>query len=551
MGENFRKLMEIGRAHKKYILLLVVLGVISTILSAMVPFYLRNLLDELEMLTLSQILREIGIILGLYTLSTVIYLYAGFISNFAETKAAAWLKRRLFISTLYAENIKPGDALSRIQSDTEIVGRLGMSLIPAVIIEGFSLAMAVFVVFKLNVYLGLLTLITMPIYGFSMRAFVHRLKIASSNEREKYSKTVTAFKEGLDGRLDAKALNAFEYLISRISKNLDEWVEATKKMAFYQTANYGLQSYLSTILPLTILLAGLLLVKREMAPLSVVIAVFSYLGKVYYPIERFAFLWSAYQRAIPVLNRIWGILEIGESSERSACNPYSFDITLKDVHFSFDDEKEVLRGISAIIPYGKKLGIVGSSGVGKTTLAMLLAGILSPTKGTVSIGGCHPSSILGNSLIYIPSSPHLFTGTVKENIALGMNVNDNDIAKLLELVELGGIDMNTLIEEGGKNLSLGQKQRIALARALVRRPKILILDEATSGIDSETEAKILERLKMMDMTVVVISHRLSTVREMEEIWVLDGGMVTCRGQHNELLQSCRRYRELFKEQQKG
>ena len=125
-------------------------------------------------------MKNIGVIIFLYTASTVVYLYSGFVSNFAETKAAAWLKRKLFISTLLLENINPGDALSRIQSDTEIVGRMGMSLIPAIIIEAFSLVIGVTVIFRLNPYLGVVTLLTLPVYGLSLRAFIHELKLAPS-----------------------------------------------------------------------------------------------------------------------------------------------------------------------------------------------------------------------------------------------------------------------------------------------------------------------------------------------------------------------------------
>lgn len=551
MNENVRRVLQIGLAHKRYTVLLIVLGAISTLLSAMVPFYLRNLLANLENLSTREILSYIGIIVLLYTASTIVYLYGGFVSNFAETKAAAWLKRKLFISTLLSENLDTGDALSRIQSDTEIVGRMGMSLIPAVIIEAFSLIVSLIVVFRLNFYLGVITLLTLPIYGFSLRAFVHGLKTASAEERKRYSETVEYFKEGLDGRLDAKSLNAFDYLVDRVSKKLDEWVEASKRVAFYSSANYGLQSYLSTILPLLVLLSGVVLVKKGMATLPSTVAVFSYLGRVYYPVERFAFLWSSYHRAVPIIERIWDVIERETPKlEKPSCSPESYDIELKDVSLSYGNST-VLNGISGEIPEGGKLGIVGASGVGKTTLALIIAGILKPTGGEVSVGECPPSALLGDSLIYVPSHPYLFTGTLRENLTLGREIPDERLRNLLDMVELSDFDLDHVIEEGGKNLSLGQRQRIGLARALARNPRILILDEATSGMDSEREARILKRLMEADMTLIIISHRLSTVRGMGEIWVLDRGHVVCRGRHDELLENCQRYRELFREQEKG
>lgn len=551
MNNNVHRVLQIGLAHKRYTVLLIVLGALSTLLSAMVPFYLRDLLANLENLSTREILSYIGIIVLLYTASTIVYLYGGFVSNFAETKAAAWLKRKLFISTLLSENLDTGDALSRIQSDTEIVGRMGMSLIPAIIIEAFSLLVSVIVVFRLNFYLGVITLLTLPVYGFSLRTFVHGLKTASAEERKRYAETVEYFKEGLDGRLDAKTLNAFDYLVDRVSKKLDEWVEASKKVAFYSSANYGLQSYLSTILPLLVLLSGVVLVKNGMATLSSTVAVFSYLGRVYYPVERFAFLWSSYHRAVPIIERIWDVIERETPKlEKPSCSPKSYDIELKDVSLSYEDSK-VLDGISGRIPEGRKVGIVGASGVGKTTLALIMAGIIEPTEGSVSVGGCPPLALLGDSLIYVPSHPYLFTGTLRENLTLGREIPDERLRELLRAVELEELDLDYRIEEGGKNLSLGQRQRIGLARALARDPRILILDEATSGMDSEREARILERLMERDMTLIVISHRLSTVRGMEEIWVLDNGGIVCRGTHGELFEDCPRYRELFREQEEA
>ncbi len=232
------------------------------------------------------------------------------------------------------------------------------------------------------------------------------------------------------------------------------------------------------------------------------------------------------------------------------CAPENWDIELQGVSVS-RERSQVLKEISGRIAFGKNLGIVGPSGVGKTTLALVISGIIRPTKGEVKIGKCSPESLLGRELIYVPSQPYLFEGTIRENIALGKNITEDEIAELLKTVELGELSPDLWIEEGGRNLSLGQRQRIALARALARNPRIIILDEATSGMDSEREARILQRLRKMGMTLITISHRLSTIREMEEIWVLEEGRILCKGMHEELFKSCEKYCELFKEQEKS
>lgn len=226
-----------------------------------------------------------------------------------------------------------------------------------------------------------------------------------------------------------------------------------------------------------------------------------------------------------------------------------YDIVLQEVWFKHKRrDTYVLKGISGIIEYGKRISIVGPTGIGKSTLAMLLAGIYEPTRGSISIGGTRPSLLSGNHVFYVPSNPHIFIGFIKENITLWGEFAEESVMEVAQLCKLDDVDMSIQVGEGRGELSLGQKQRIALARALLRQPKVLILDEATSGIDSRTEEEIFSGLFGLGITLIMISHRLSTIRSSDDTWVLKDGIIICKGLHDELLKRCEEYVNLFKRQ---
>lgn len=223
---------------------------------------------------------------------------------------------------------------------------------------------------------------------------------------------------------------------------------------------------------------------------------------------------------------------------------------LKNLYFRYKSRGTyIINGITGVIERGKKLSIVGATGCGKSTLAMLIAGIYSPTRGQIWVEGQRPDILLGKSLFYVHSNPHIFIGTVQNNITLWDKFPEADIKEALQICQLNDLDLNMQVGEGRGELSLGQKQRIALARAIIRRPRVLILDEATSGLDSRTEEKVFRRIfDMKDLTLIVISHRLSTIKSSDKVWVMKDGAIICSGSHQELTRECGEYNKLFERQ---
>jgi subfamily B ATP-binding cassette protein MsbA len=234
------------------------------------------------------------------------------------------------------------------------------------------------------------------------------------------------------------------------------------------------------------------------------------------------------------------------------------DVIFDDVSFSYEKSKEVLHNISFNAPVGSVTALVGSSGSGKSTIAGLAATFLNPSKGKITLDGIDLSTIdLGSfrsKLGVVLQDDFLYEGTIRENI-LFANPNASEVelisaingAYVSEFTDKFEDGLETVIGERGVKLSGGQKQRISIARALLANPRIIILDEATSNLDTESEAFIQKSLAklMKDRTTFVIAHRLSTIQQADQILVIEAGEIVERGNHTELIESKGRYHDLF------
>ena len=222
------------------------------------------------------------------------------------------------------------------------------------------------------------------------------------------------------------------------------------------------------------------------------------------------------------------------------------EITLKNVSFSYTrDSKKVLSNVSIEIKKGEKVAIVGSSGSGKSTLSKLLIGLFPASSGSILFDDLDYNLLdkqyLRQQIGIVPQDMTLFNKTIYENIAGDISVSEEEMTKICKLVNIHDEIMempmgyNTLVSEMGMNLSGGQRQRIILARALVKKPKIILLDEATSYLDNVNEKEIMQKFKEQNITIIVIAHRLSTIIDSNQIFVMDKGEIVEQGSHTELL----------------
>ncbi len=265
-----------------------------------------------------------------------------------------------------------------------------------------------------------------------------------------------------------------------------------------------------------------------------------------FPLRLIGFTLSEVPHSLAGWNRIRELLDQPVVADPALSLRHGLDnsVVLENVRFSHDGERDVLHGVSANIEAGRTVAVVGATGAGKTTLLHLLAGLIAPDSGTITV------PVGGPRLVF--QEPFLLAGSVRENIALGVDVAPDAIEAALAVAEAGFVHdlpsgLDTLLGERGVGLSGGQRQRIALARALVRQPPVLLLDDTTSSLDPTTEAKVLANLRaaLTHTTVVAIASRPSTIALADDVLYLDNGEVVAHGRHEELMQAVPAYRQLI------
>ncbi len=462
----------------------------------------------------------------------------------------------------FFDNQKSGALVSRIMSDVEgvrnLVGTGLVQLFGGILTAIISLVILI----NINAMMTLYVLVPIVIFGvISMKAFGYIRPIF--RKRGEINAEVTGrLTETLNGIRVIKGFNAEEQEI----KTFDSGV-----MRLYQNVKKSLISTSIVTSSATLLLGlatagimgigGYLIIQGEMT-FGEFLSFTLFLGFMIAPIVQMSNIGSQMTEAFAGLDRTEEIMNMPTESDHKERtiehNEIVGNLSFDNVSFSYEEEKEVLHGISFDAPRGSVTALVGTSGSGKSTIAGLTATFMNPTGGKITIDGIDLQSIKLESyrsqLGVVLQDDFLFEGTIKENIIFPRpNASESEIldavkaAHVHEFTDRFDDGLDTLIGERGVKLSGGQRQRIAIARAILADPRILILDEATSNLDTESESLIQESLKklMQGRTTLVIAHRLSTIRQANQILVIENGEIAEEGNHDQLIGKKGRYYELF------
>ena len=285
-------------------------------------------------------------------------------------------------------------------------------------------------------------------------------------------------------------------------------------------------------------------------------------AEFFLPMRRLGSYFHVAMNGMAASDKIFKFLKLDEPADRIGIIEEIGEISLNDVHFSYDESREILHGISMNIPENSFVGIVGESGCGKSTVASLLMERNTPTSGTLTLNGRDMSEIAEDDLMenftYISHAPYFFKGTVRENLLLGVPcfaAEDSVLWEVLDRCNLSAFlksenGLDTVLLENAGNLSGGQRQRLALARAILHDSPVYIFDEATSNIDVESEEVILSEIRKLakNKTIIMISHRLANVADADNIYCLESGNIAESGTHEELLKKGGTYAKLWRTQ---
>jgi subfamily B ATP-binding cassette protein MsbA len=471
-------------------------------------------------------------------------------------------KHVLHLPIRFFDNSKSGELVSRIMTDVEgvrnLVGTGLVQLIGGLLTSVVSLVLLIRISPMMTIYV----LIPVAIFGVvSLKAFSYIRPIF--RERGKINADVTGrLTETLNGIRVIKGFNAekqeiasFDAGVFRLFENVKKSLTSTSLITSSATLLLGLAST-------GIMGIGGYMIMNDELTIGEFLSFTLYLGFMIAPIVQMSNIGSQLTEAFAGLDRTEELmnmeLEGSEASRIKKLDKIKGDIVFKDVSFQYDEGTEVLHNISFEAKPGSVTALVGSSGSGKTTIAGLAASFLKPISGSIQIDGHEVEEIKLDSyrkhLGVVLQDDFLFEGSIRDNILFPRpDASEKDLinavksAHVQEFTDRFDDGLETLIGERGIKLSGGQRQRIAIARAILANPGILILDEATSNLDTESEALIQESLKelMKGRTTFVIAHRLSTIRQADQILVIEKGEIAERGNHDELLASKGRYFELY------
>jgi len=507
-----------------------------------------------------------------------LYVVRGVVS-FARTYVMSWVGQRLLFDLRNAvfQRLQelpirfyqlrgPGNIMARITGDVDVMG----SMITGSSIDLFTniVMVAAIVVWLLYTHwrLALISFVVVPMFAANYQMFIRTIQRVWVSLRDKWSDLYGEIWESIAGAQVVKAFSQERYETRMFFRGMRETYGYSVRLAKVGTAMGSIAELLSVGGTALILLYGGWEVLRGNLTLEGLIVFNSYLGFLYGPVVTLSSTSEIIQRALISADRVFDILDAGstvqEAPDATPLPPIQGKVTFENVSFSYEPEKRVLTEITLDIPPGTVVALVGPSGSGKTSLANLIPRFYDPTTGRVLIDGQDLRKVtirsLRSQIGLVLQHTFLFTGTIKDNMRYGrMDATDAEVVAaaitanahefiVKELPE--GYD--TEVGSGGQGLSGGQSQRIAIARALLRNPRILILDEATSSLDSRVEAQIQEAMErlMRQRTTFVIAHRLSTIMSADMIVVMDEGKIVQTGTHDELVAREGLYAELYRKQ---
>lgn len=468
------------------------------------------------------------------------------------------------LSFNYFNNNKTGELMSRMTGDMEAIRQLmadGTVHLTKII---FYLLIAGGVLGNLNLKLTLITFITSPFLLFFALRFSNRIKPAVKRIRKQFSRLNSTVQENITGIRIVKAFHQQDFEMEKFDEENNEFFKKNYKAAKIWANYFPILEFLGGVSTVFLLYYGGRMVINGEITLGVWYQFNSYLWMIIMPMRLLGNVVDLINRAIASGERIFSILEekpeITNRSNPIIPDEIKGDVEFRNVSLKYDEEY-VLKNISLHADSGDTIAIMGATGSGKTSLINMIGRYYDPSEGQVLIDGIDVKDLdlkyLRNHVASVMQDIFLFSETIYENISYGIpEVPLNEVKKTSKLagakefIEDMDEQYDSIVGERGMGLSGGQKQRVSLARALLKKTPILILDDATSAVDMETEHMIQESLESMSnkSTVFIIAHRISSVRNADEIIILKDGKMAERGTHDELLSVKGEYFNIYKEQ---
>ncbi|MFD1335962.1 ABC transporter ATP-binding protein [Oceanobacillus iheyensis] len=566
--ETFKKLKRFYWPYKKYFIWSILFMLVVTSITVVYPIMLQITIDDVVVQSRYELIPWIcGLFLGLMVIkgfSTFSFQYLG--DLFGMTSVYK-LRESLYdkLQTLafkYYDNAKTGDIMSRLTADVEGF-RFFLSVGFAELLRIISLILiSLSIMFYYSVPLALVTMAAMPFLAIVVFQFDKRVHPAFRNVRKSFGQLNTRVQENISGMNTVKSLSREDFEIGRFSNSNDNYRQKYLFTSKLWARFFPMMEFIGNVSAVVLLAYGGYLVINETMNPGELVAFFSLVWYIMGPLMNLGFIINQFSQAKASGERLLEILEAKEDiveKESAIETTIKGHVEFNDVTLTYiKDDDEALKNISFDAPPGKTIGLIGATGSGKTSITQLITRFYEPEQGEVLLDGQPVSDYklktLRSQIGFVLQEPFLFSTTIRENISYGNpGVTEDQIVQAAKMAQAHDFIMelpngyDTLLGERGMGLSGGQKQRIAIARAICIDPSILILDDATSAVDMQTEFKIQKALRevMKNRTSFIIAHRISSLKHADEILVLEDGEIVERGTHDDLVNNNGPYERIF------
>lgn len=561
------KVLYYFKIYRSKLLLLYLVTILSNLI-ALIPLYLFGTsLDFVISGNFNSVIRMIVIMIIIFFITTLLSIVETILHRYITQLITIDSKNRVYEKILNLKRkdfngINNGELLSKLENDSIAMANFITEDIIQIVISFVTLFITLLIIIKISLKLSIIAMITFPTAMIITNIFSKRTRKFILKGKKLQDENVSVIQETLVAIEEIKCLSMEKYLIDKYELGLNNLMKNDIKTSLITTVINVLSRIITSIGEWIIILVSAWMIIHNMLTIGTLVSFNSFCAKFTVSITTLTGVNVKVQSVYLSIRRIEELLNLSDENEfKTNYNPKLYgEVTMKEINFSYDSNIQILNGLNLKIKPKSLYVIVGKNGCGKTSLLNLLLRFFEGESGDILFDDNNIKNIdinyLRTQICYIPQQPFIFQGTINDNLSIDNNLTIEDKINVCKLVGIHSFieklphKYDMIIGKNGIKLSGGQKQKLAIARGILRNPKIMILDEITSDLDSKSELEIMDLLNRLSekFTIITVAHRISSILSCPNIIVMKEGKIASQGTHNELISNCKPYIDLYKSQ---